>query len=138
MREFFNKQLFGQTLRLYRNIKGHTLDAVSIQTGISIATLHRYEIGQGNALLENVMILCHNYLKMAIDTFTTKNKSRPPDILADREIHAFASIAQHLTLEELLNVSQVLRRYERISTLFDDIQNNTFTEKEKKESYKNE
>lgn len=138
MREFFNKKLFGKTLRLYRNIKGHTLDAVSIQTGISIATLHRYEIGLGTPLIENIMILCHDYLKMPIDTFTSTNISCAADILSDREIHAFASIAQHLTLEELLIVSQVLRQYEKISTLFDDIQNNTFCTKLKREKTINE
>lgn len=137
MKELFNKELFGQTLHLHRTLKGHTLDAVSVMTGISLATLQRYEKGSVNLSIEKVMILCHTYLKMPIDTFTTQNGACPSNVLIHREFHTFTSMTQHLTLFELLTLSRVLKQYKNIATLFDAIKNNTFYdefEKIKKEN----
>lgn len=108
MKLIFNKKLFGQTLHLYRKNKGHTLDAVSVQTGISISTLQRYEIDYNviNFPIEKVLVLCHEYLKMPVNIFT-QDLTNPTDILANKEFHTFTSLAQHLTLFNL-NTKEIL------------------------------
>lgn len=117
----FNKKLFGKTLKLHRNDNSHTLDALSIMTGISVATLHRYEKATTDPNIDNVMTLCHDYLKVPSDTFTESNTLNAHDILSYKVPHTFASIAQHLNLYELVCLARLLRRYQNIVTLFDAI-----------------
>lgn len=117
----FNKKLFGETLKLYRTNNGHTLDAISVMTGISLSTLHRYEKAATDPTIGSVMILCHEYLKLPVDTFTNTNTLDACNILSYKVPHVFATIAQHLTLIELLSLARILRRYKNITTLFDAI-----------------
>lgn len=117
----FNKKLFGETLKLFRNDNSHTFDTIKNITGISISTLSRYENATTEPTINNVMTLCHNYLKLPIDTFTNTNSLKASDILSHKVPHIFSSIAQHLSLYELVCLARLLRRYQNIVTLFDAI-----------------
>lgn len=133
----FNKKLFGETLKLYRTNNEHTLDAISVMTGIPLSTLHRYEKATTNPTICNVMILCHEYLKLPVDTFTESNSLTAFEILSYKVPHVFASITQHLTLLELLGLVRVIKRYRNITTLFDAIKDtNKFYNQTRKEIIK--
>lgn len=125
MIKMFNKKLFGKTLKIYRLSQYHNLASVSIMTGISISTLHRYEYGKSEPSINNIMTLCHTYLKMPVDVFVSENKISAPYLLDTKSLQIFTSLTTHLKPVELAHMIRMFNKCKTISDLleFDTIPN---------------
>ena len=117
----FNPDLFGKTLRLKRIITKDSLRTVSEITGVHSSTLHRYERIKTEPTINNIMLVCHKYLKMPADIFVTDNPSSAADILSKQAIHTFAAMVKFLSPNDISTLSVIIKRYNNVNTLFTDI-----------------
>ena len=126
----FNKELFGDTLRLKRNINRHSLLKVQKITGVGLSTIHRYEQKKIEPLVNNVLILCREYLRLPVDLFSGDSSASALDLLAETSLslHCFVTMARYLTDKQFSELSVIIKRYDDTANLFEDVQNSKLEE----------
>ena len=131
----FNKKLFGETLRTYRLAKRHSLYEVKTRTDVAITTLWRYETGNVNPDISNIMAICYTYLKIPIDVFNTTNEASASNLLDSKTLHTFASLIQYLSSDEIATINRISKRYTDMTIFINDVVKQTFHNQKTTEEY---